>query len=366
MLNEFSQDMRLTLQKKFVHLILLLVLCCAVMGCGSGSGSSKNRTPQRLVYVSPYTIPDDGFAAWQDAFDLVRDFNDGAMGIIGLQWSFLMGTDPETDYSATMSTYEYFYEQPEYQGLIRMYAVTFGKSGDNAQIGVPDSYAGLRSFTNPDVSQGYIDEVVWFADRFPSEYLAIGVEINGYYNSNGQGEWDALVAAYIQAYDQIKAVHPDLTVYMYFQIEEFHRENNWDMVTQQLLDKMDVLSFSSYPSSGLHHPDYLSEVDLGYDAAGLPQDYYTVIKTKFGNRTIVFTELGHPSAPSTLFTRGSLQDQADFIDRFFGELTNGLDIELVNWMGLHDIDYPGDYFDSIGLRNFDGTPKSGWDRWIAH
>jgi hypothetical protein len=38
---------------------------------------------------------------------------------------------------------------------------------------------------------------------------------------------------------------------------------------------------------------------------------------------------------------------------------------MVNWIGLHEIDWGNEYFNSIALRNDDGTPKPAWDRWIS-
>ena len=352
--------------RKFARVILSgLALAALATGCSDdGGGGPTGPSPARSVLISQYTIPPGGFVAWQDAFDLTRDYHDYGSAIGGFKWSFLMGTDPEIDHAGVIVPYATMFEMSEYQGIGRMYLRDATKSGDRRQLDIPAGYTGGRTFTNPVVAQAYIDEAVWFANRFPSDYLALGVESNGYYDPANPGEWDAFVATYSQAYDQIKAAHPNLKVFIYFQLELLYRDNTWDIVSPQLLNKLDVIAFSSYPSSGFHDPNSSTTPDLGYDSVTIPTDYYRIIETKYPGKRVLFAEIAHPSAPSALFSRGSPQEQADFVDRFYDDLISGMNVELVNWMGLHEIDWGNEYFSSIALRNDDGTPKPAWDRWI--
>ncbi len=373
--------------RKLARVILsVMVLAAVTSACAGDSGSGRAKTspavavspaklsrvadaggpgPARSVLISPYTMPKGGFAACQDAFNLTRDYHEYGSAIGGFKWSFLLGTDPEADYAGVIVPFETMFEMPTYRGLGRMYLRDATKSGDRSQLDIPKGYPGARTFTNPAVAQAYIDEAVWFANRFPSDYLALGAESNGYYDPANPGEWDAFVAAYTQAYDQIKSAHPNLKVFIYFQLELLHRDNRWDIVTAQLLSKLDVIAFSSYPSSGLHNPNFLTTPDLGYDSVNIPASYYRIIETKYPGKPILFAEIAHPSEPSAVFSRGSPQEQADFVDRFYDDLISGMNVELVNWMGLHEIEWGNEYFSSIALRNDNGSPKTAWDHWIA-
>lgn len=64
----------------------------------------------------------------------------------------------------------------------------------------------------------------------------------------------------------------------------------------------------------------------------------------------------------------SEQIQAAFI-RKFAQLTKGLNLELVNWYYLHDMEGKREFknqpkwFSTMGLRTPKGKPKPAWGAW---
>ena len=79
------------------------------------------------------------------------------------------------------------------------------------------------------------------------------------------------------------------------------------------------------------------------------------------NRPVAFTEIGWA---------GNETEQAEFLVRFL-ELTKDIDLEMVNWLFLHEIEFSGigeSVFSpesaTIALKNADGTEKEIYDVWL--
>ncbi len=292
------------------------------------------------MLITQATEPDLGYDGWVAAFDLARDHHAAGTVLVSMRWSALLGSDPEVDYADVAVPYGYFFAQPEYAPLQRMYLVDFSRPEDRRVLSIPPGYAGERSFKNPDVAAAYVEELSWFAARFPSDWLAIGVEVNDHYDPADPDAWDAFLGAFAAARARLQAERPALKVFLYWQLESLHRDDRWFLMTPALLDAGDALGISSYP--------FLAPV---------PDDYYRDLEVRFGRRPLVVAELGYPSDPDPAA-------QADFVDRFFA-MTAGMNVALASWTGLHDASWGNPAFDSIALRHRDGTPKPAWSRWIA-
>jgi hypothetical protein len=94
------------------------------------------------------------------------------------------------------------------------------------------------------------------------------------------------------------------------------------------------------------------------DPDDLPSNYYSQIAGKT-SKPIIFAELGWPSDPAF---GGSPQKQAAFLRRL-PTLFTGLDVQLVNWMFLYDVQGYGPVFDSMGFFDNKGRAKPAWNAW---
>lgn len=208
------------------------------------------------------------------------------------------------------------------------------------------------------------------AEKYQPLYLALGIEINHYYEHDPTG-FDAFVSLYAETYEAVKAASPDTLVFPVFQYEmlrggEFFTGDGQNPPQWELLDRfgerLDLVAFTTYPFLLYASPD------------GLPADYYAVI-AKHTSLPAAFTEIGWPSAPFPNapdlpfgFAQGgpyggSEDEQAAFVRRFF-ELTLGLDLALALWSFPHDpAGQINPAFLSISLRHNDGRPKPALAVW---
>jgi len=94
----------------------------------------------------------------------------------------------------------------------------------------------------------------------------------------------------------------------------------------------------------------------------IDEDYYSRLND-YLDKPIAFTEIGWPSTHSEL-------EQAEFLNRFI-ELTEKNEMEMVNWLFLHEMDVTdgigGSIFSpetgTIALKRSDGAKKEVYGTW---
>jgi exo-beta-1,3-glucanase (GH17 family) len=94
----------------------------------------------------------------------------------------------------------------------------------------------------------------------------------------------------------------------------------------------------------------------------MPADYYSRILAHTG-LPVVIAESGWPTGGDPAW-HGSDANQTRFLTRV-AELTQPLTLSLWIWWFLHDwagAGYPA-FFQTMGLRNSDGTTKPSWSTW---
>ncbi|MBU7042945.1 MAG: hypothetical protein HXS47_05075 [Theionarchaea archaeon] len=166
---------------------------------------------------------------------------------------------------------------------------------------------------------------------------------------------------YKETYDSLKAKYPDTNICVTFQLEQLRGlgEKSWGYAIEpewELLalfeGKLDVIAFTTY-----QFMEYETPQDI-------PDDYYTSIihelPERYKTTPIVFSEIGWSSG------RPDEQAQVDFLDIFLDQIAS-LDVRAIMWVMMHDLSpdpatYPGF---SIGLKQYDGTPKKIWYTWKA-
>lgn len=211
----------------------------------------------------------------------------------------------------------------------------------------------------------FTQAAVAIASTYQPAYLALGVEVNRFYEYD-PAAFDAFVTAYADTYDGVKAVSPGTLVFPIFQLEMTKgggyllgnsetREPQWELLGR-FGDRLDLAAFTTYPFL-----DYASPADL-------PSDYYAEI-AGHTSRPAAFTEIGWPSAPFANAPEsaygGSETEQAEFVRRFF-ELTTDVNLAVALWAFPYDLGLATNpAMASVSLRRNDGAPKPALAVWQA-
>lgn len=203
---------------------------------------------------------------------------------------------------------------------------------------------------------------VEIASRYSPQFLALGVEVNSYYERD-PSDFDNFVSLYAATYDAVKAVSPATKVFTIFQYERLRggqffsgdgqNPAQWDLL-ERFGGRLDLAAFTTYPFLL-----YASPSDL-------PADYYTEI-TRHTSLPVAFTEIGWPSAPfpnaPDLPYGGSEAEQAAFVRHLF-ELTRDINLALALWSFPHDLGAQANpAFTSVSLRYNDGRSKPALAVW---
>lgn len=213
-----------------------------------------------------------------------------------------------------------------------------------------------NAWSNAETQKRFREMVANYAKTYKPRFLFLGNEIEGFRLKATKDEWAAWVSEFKETRDAVKTVSPDTLVFTTFNYERLKglgRKNGWKNAAQwQALEDFkgvaDAVGFTTYPY-------------FEYDKPGdIPADYYAEIK-KHWSGPVVFTEIGWLSLNSGPY-RGSEQDQAAFVRRFF-ELTRELDVRYAAWLFLHDLIKAPPAFVGIGLRSKDGTPRAAEKAW---
>lgn len=249
----------------------------------------------------------------------------------------------------------------EHYGLKKAFWLSLTNPAQVERLSLPVDIPQV-GFADATLASAYAAECAWLADHFKPDYLALGAEIDGYLSSSSAIERSAMLKALATARSAIKAQHPEMVVFVYFQYENVVQKNLWDTI-EPYASASDVYAFSTYPSLATGSPNF------GRFAASPPADYYAAITARLGtSKPVVFAELGHPSSPS-LFGSGSPQEQADLINWFFAGLPART--MLIAWTYLYDLDmgsvYASEanaYFGSMGLLR-PAAPEAVTPAWTA-
>lgn len=236
-------------------------------------------------------------------------------------------------------------------GCVGSYVVGWS-DGAGAPDLTSESEPGNNTWSNSETRAEFLTMVTALAQSQRPPLLLLGNEVNAWFVTHSQVEWDLWIGEYEACYDAIKAASPGTQVGMVFQLELLKGlggNTGWAFPPQWAIvdgliagGRLDVLGFTSYPY--LHH-DQLAQV---------PADHFEEIALHWGG-PVAFTEIGWLAAPHAPYPGGE-QEQADFVTQFFA-LTDDLPLTEVVWLFLHDWDGQAGQpaFADVGLRNNDGT-----------
>jgi hypothetical protein len=211
-------------------------------------------------------------------------------------------------------------------------------------IDAPEGNADLSDAT---FRQLWISEAKNIAREFKPEYISLGNEINDYFYLYPD-QIDIYLSLFDEAYNAIKEVSPQTKVFVVFSYTHLIDNNQWNLF-EKFNNHADIIGLTTYPWKHYETPEEI------------PQDYYSKIK-QYTNKPIAFTEIGWPSPPE--------KEQAEFLLVFLNR-TKDLNLEMVNWLFLHEIKATGiiSYVTenetmTISLKNSDGTKKEIYNVWL--
>jgi len=224
---------------------------------------------------------------------------------------------------------------------------------------LPESLAG-KSFADKEVRDAFIAYVKYVALNYKPQLLALGIEINMYYEQQPD-DFDNFVSLYFEAYDAVKEISPDTLIFPTFQLEAMQNllspdsesVPEWSLL-QRFEPKLDLVAVSTYPSFVFDSPD------------GIPSDYFSQIKS-YTSKPIAIASAGYSSGPGRNgVNEGTEASQAEFVRRLLLEAER-LEMPFVVWLAGCDpavpADPPFDLYAHTGLCRSDGSPKPAWQVW---
>jgi hypothetical protein len=336
-----------------------------VAACGDGGGGAPQTSgPPRAFMMGLSTLPRELNAkSYGEAFKLAS----GNGEIVLIQrtppWQdFLPGADVGEDTAKTTASEK----QAVADGHLRLFFAidpTDGSTGRDRLAGLPASLSG-RNFSDPDIRAAFVSYARYVALNYKPAYLALGVEINLYYDKNKE-ELDDFKSLYAEAYDEVKKISPDTQVTVTFQYEDLQgilptedqHFADWPLL-RAFDPRLDFMAISTYPSFAFA------------TAAAIPENYYTQLRA-FTDRPIAIAEMGYSSAAAggvQGLNSGTEQEQDAFLKRALAD-AEVMKMPFVIWFAGWDPAYasntPFGIFQHIGLLREDNTAKPAWNTWFA-
>jgi hypothetical protein len=209
--------------------------------------------------------------------------------------------------------------------------------------------------------EAFKDASIAIAETYRPGIMLIGTEINRYFESSTVG-FNLFMGLYNDIYDAIKEVSPNTLVGSHFQLDFMRgvairagvqRPARWDLLGQ-FEPNLDIAAFSAYPFLGYNHP------------AEIPDNYLSQI-TDFTDRPVIITETGWPTEVLRLHPQISADEevQLDYFE-ILKERIKPIPLYSLNWAFPHDplTGQNDELFDTIGLRQNNGTPKRIQQEWL--
>lgn len=229
-------------------------------------------------------------------------------------------------------------------------------------------------FGNGKVRAAFTNYTLRIVREFHPRYLGLGSEINTYADTYPV-DFANYRSLYHEVYQLVKAEAPDTQIFVTFQWEELNNlipslaqgrpyQPNWSQM-EDFEPELDLWVISSYPF-----------VAFG-SGADIPADYYSPLLAQT-SKPLAVAEGGFSSRPAGP-APGTPQDQVDTITAIHEQIGGDrlafwiylilTDLDLDSYAGFMkkqgqggDVGTLG-MFTSVGLREFDGTPKPALEVW---
>jgi len=229
------------------------------------------------------------------------------------------------------------------------------------------------NFANPNVRAAIKNYTLWVLREFHPQYLGLGSEVNTYLDAYPDDAKN-YISLYNEVYALVKAEAPETQVFATFQWEDLNNlgvfstegrkayDTNWEQI-KAFEPNLDVWVISSYPFI------------IFSEGADIPTDYYTPLLEET-SKPIAIAEGGFPSLEKNNFG-GNEQSQVDYLNTI-NEQLGGERLSFWVYLLLNDFNLDSyakemgqnhrdldtlSLFASLGLREFDGTPKPALEKW---
>lgn len=219
-----------------------------------------------------------------------------------------------------------------------------------------------RQLDDADLRAALIAEAVFIARNEQPDYLGIGAEVNATFERN-PAAYAQFLSAYAEAYDAVKEVAPEITVFPTFQYEQLLGVIPWEPphvprweLLDQFADRLDLFAITSYPS-------------FAYQVARkVPPLYYREIRAHT-ELPVALVSVGYSSGQVRDGMNSSTPpEQRRFLQRLF-EDADWLGSPIVVWFAGRDLTFasspPYDLLQTIGLRDAQDRPKEAWPAWVT-
>ncbi len=325
-----------------VRSVLVALLCGLIVACGGGGGGSST-TPARSFAMGFTDFPHaNSISAVNAAFTVIT--NDADMAVMhfddGVPWAEALdnvnnGTRYLTTYHTNFLNSIAYKKSKIPVGHVLYLAVTplnffrngladhRGAGGNEALIAPWSGYA----LDHVDVIAAYTQHCLNMIDAFSPDYFAYAIEANMLYSSR-PGQWPAFINLARSVYTSIKAVHPNLPVFVTLQTGYFHGDViNQTTAINRILPYTDMIAVSAYPYSIQSDPNLLAADYFSALADLAPAKPFAVAETAWpaeditdvNNNTIVL--IPADEAAQNTYIKRLLSDadilSAKFVTLFF-------------------------------------------------
>src|SRR5574338_557736 len=191
--------------------LVAAVALAAACGGGGNAPATQSSGPSRSFMMGFSTVPRELNAkAYEDTFELAAQHGEMVLIQRTPPWSdFVPGASISDATTETTSSEK---EAIAKHKLKLFFAIdpTAAPTGRDRLADLPASLAG-KDFSDPDVRQAFISYAKYVALNYKPAYLALGVEMNLYYEK-AKADFDNFKSLYAEAYDDVKKISPDTQV----------------------------------------------------------------------------------------------------------------------------------------------------------
>jgi hypothetical protein len=368
--------------RSFSFLAVILILALSMLACASsGAGSGSTPAPIPTLARSPLSnktvygfFPSPPEISQQSVIDLYKDLGQHADAVLlqeNIPWTDFAKSQDAPSQTITDIHNQYILA---HQNGLEVIFVADPLNGLNRREfdNLPKGWQ--PSFATPEIRAAFTNFVLRIVREFHPHYLGLASEINTYADVYPQ-DFPNYLSLYNSVYDLVKAEAPDTQIFVTFQWEELNNlialpdnnrkayQINWDDV-KVFEPKLDLWVISSYPFVAFK------------SGADIPSNYYTPLLEQT-SKPLAVAEGGFNSQ-NVGSSHGSTQDQIDYLNAIHSQIGSRLafwiyllfnDFNLSSYAGMMILSgHAADIltlgmFTSLGLRQFNGTPKPALATW---